>query len=258
MALPERSGPDRPGSGRPSVGRKTEKLSEAVAREILRDIQEQGLAPGTKLPPESVMLERFDIGRASMREALRILEINGLVTIKTGPGGGPIVAAPDPRAYGQMATLHMQAIGATFRELLAARVDLESMLAGRAAAQEGTDAAELVRDAMEQSRHPQSDDWQYARVSSGFHSTVFKAAGNPVLSLIANSIQSIWAVRVTSVLFAPDERHIVSKEHEGITKAIEQHDARKAERLMRAHMQRYQQYCEIRYPARMDDVVDWV
>lgn len=241
-----------------SVGsRRTEKIAETVARQILRDIQHQGLQPGAMLPSESVMLERFDIGRGSLREALRILEVNGLVTIKTGPGGGPIVAAHDPRNFGQMTTLHLQSIGATYRELLEARLEYETLLARKAAEQPGGDAGAAVRAAMVASSEPTADDARYASVSTNFHATICSAAGNPVLALAANSIQSIWSVRVTSVLFSPDDRPLVFRQHEAITRAIEKHDARKAERLMREHMEHYRGYCETRYPARMDDVVDW-
>jgi GntR family transcriptional regulator, transcriptional repressor for pyruvate dehydrogenase complex len=244
-------------SGRTLSGRRTEKIAETVARQILRDIQQQGLQPGSGLPSESVMLERFDIGRGSLREALRILEVNGLVIIKTGPGGGPIVAAPDPRNFGQMSTLHLQSIGATYRQLLEARVEYEALLARKAAEREGDAAAHAVREAMELSSQPTADDSRYATVTSGFHAAVCNAGGNPVLALAANSIQSIWAVRVTTVLFSPEDRPLVHEQHEAITRAIENHKARRAERLMREHMQHYQAYCEARYPARMDDVVDW-
>lgn len=239
------------------MSRRTEKIAESVARQILRDIKQQGLPTGSMLPAEALMLQRFDIGRGSLREALRILEVNGLVKIKTGPGGGPIVSAHDPRNFGQMATLHLQAIGATYRELLDARIDYEALLAGKAARRPGTDAAKLVRDAMERSKPPNPDDAHYAAVTSGFHATVCNAAGNPVLALAANSIQSIWSVRVTSVLFSPEDRPRIFEEHEAITRAIEKHEPTKAGRLMREHLQKYQDFCEARYPARMDDIVDW-
>jgi GntR family transcriptional repressor for pyruvate dehydrogenase complex len=244
-------------SGRSMTGRRTEKVAEAIARQILRDIQQQGLQAGETLPAESAMLERFDIGRGSLREALRILEVNGLVTIKTGPGGGPIVAAHDPRNFGRMATLHLQSIGATYRQLLEARLEYEAVLARKAAEREGDEAGKVVRAAMEASKQEPADDRRYASIASGFHATVCNAAGNPVLALAANSIQSIWSVHVTSVLFSPEDRPLVFEQHEAITRAIEKHDARRAERLMREHMQHYMEYCEERYPARMDDVVDW-
>ena len=238
--------------------RSTGKMSERIAREILHDIHRGKLTPGTMLPPETAMLERFGVGRASLREALRILEINGLVMIKTGPGGGPVVAAPDSRDFGQMSTLHYQSHGATFRELLDTRVALEPMLALRAAGQAGPHAGEHVRAALEYSRQfSTTDDLQYARTHSDFHSAVFEASGNPVLALLADSIKDIWAVRVTAVLFPEDQRPQIDTAHAEITRAIEKHEVRRAERLMREHMEHYQQYCELRYPARLDDTVDW-
>ena len=233
-------------------------MSEQIARQILQDVHQRKLAPGTMLPSETAMLERFGVGRASLREALRILEINGLVTIKTGPGGGPIVAAPDSQDFGQMSTLHYQSLGATFRQLLDSRVGLEPMLAARAAAHEGPDAGRLVRESLEHGRRfSVSDDVQYAEAHSDFHAAIFEASGNPVLALMANSLKDIWTVRVTAVLFPEDMRPGIDAAHADITKAIERHEARRAERLMREHMEYYQEYCELRYPARLDDTVDW-
>lgn len=239
------------------VGRRTEKIAETVAREILRDMQQQGLQAGAMLPHESIMLERYDIGRGSLREALRILEVNGLVTIKTGPNGGPVVAAHDPRNFGQMTTLHLQSIGATYRELLDARAEYEALLARKAAERQEPEVAAAIRAAMERAKELNEDDLDYASSASAFHAAVCDGGQNPVISLAAKSIQSIWSQHVTKVLFGREDRPEVHRQHEAITRAIENHDARRAERLMREHMRHYQDYCESLYPARMDDIVDW-
>ena len=78
---------------RPAMARRADKVSEVVARAIVHDIVSRGLEPGATLPSEAVMLARFQVGRASLREALRILEVHGLITIKPGPGGGPFSTA---------------------------------------------------------------------------------------------------------------------------------------------------------------------
>jgi DNA-binding FadR family transcriptional regulator len=239
------------------TGRRTEKIAESVAREIIRDMKQQGLQAGAMLPHESVMLGRYDIGRGSLREALRILEVNGLVTIKTGPNGGPVIAKHDPRSFGQMTTLHLQSIGATYRELLDARVEYEALLARKAAERQDAQGALDIRTAMESAKESSEDDLEYAARSTGFHAAVCDAGQNRVIALAAKSIQSIWSQHVTKVLFGREDRPEVHRQHEGITRAIENHDARRAERLMRAHMQHYQEYCETLYPARMDDIVDW-
>jgi DNA-binding FadR family transcriptional regulator len=239
------------------VPQRTEKVAESIARQIVQDIHRNNMAPGTTLPPESAMLERFGVGRGSLREALRILEVNGLVMLKPGPGGGPVVAQHDPASFGQMMTLHLQSLGATYRQLLEARVDYESLLARKAAEREGDEAGEIMRAAMKAPPASPADDGQYVSATGGFHSAVGRASGNPVLALAADAIYSIWAVRVTRVLYAPEHREDVLRDHAAIAKAIERHEATRAERLMREHMQHYKEYCEVRYPARMDDLVDW-
>jgi DNA-binding FadR family transcriptional regulator len=239
------------------VTQRTEKVAESIARQIVQDIHRNNLTPGTTLPPESAMLERFGVGRGSLREALRILEVNGLVVLKPGPGGGPVVAQHDPASFGQMMTLHLQSLGATYRQLLEARVDYEALLAQKAAEREGDEAGEIMRAAMNAPPASSQDDNQYVVATGGFHAAVGRASGNPVLALAADAIYSIWAVRVTRVLYAPEHRDEVLRDHAAIAKAIERHEAKKAERLMREHMVHYKEYCELRYPARMDDLVDW-
>src|SRR5688572_11801527 len=167
------------------------------------------------------MLERFDIGRGSLREALRILEVNGLVTIKTGPGGGPIVAESNPVSFGQMWTLHLQSIGATYRELLEARVEYESLLARRAAERVTSEASQAIRSTLEEATALLGDDVQYATAAGGFHTAVCAAGDNSVMALAANAIQSLWSRRVTTVLFAPEDRPMIIQQHRDITRAIE-------------------------------------
>jgi GntR family transcriptional repressor for pyruvate dehydrogenase complex len=209
------------------------------------------------LPPEATMVNELGVGKGSLREALRILEVNGLVVLKPGPRGGPVVAPFDPAHFGQMMTLHLQSLGTTYRQLLDSRVEYEAVLARKAAEREGGDAAAIMRAAMTGEPGIANDDTLYSAATGGFHSAVGLASGNPVLALAADAIYAIWSVRVTRVLYPPDQRDDVLRDHAAIAKAIEKRDPKRAERLMREHMERYKQYCEERYPARMDDLVDW-
>src|SRR5699024_9522175 len=113
--------------------RRGEKVSSTIAREIVREIAHDHLAPGARLESESVMLERYQVARASLREALRILEVHGLVRMKPGPGGGPVVSEVDSRDFGRMATLFFQVLDIRFAELVEARLILEPLVARLAA-----------------------------------------------------------------------------------------------------------------------------
>ena len=79
------------------------------------------------------MLATYQLGRASLREALRILEVHGLILIRPGRGGGPVVANFSSRDFGRMATLHFHVGRATFRDLVQARMVMEPVMAGLAA-----------------------------------------------------------------------------------------------------------------------------
>jgi DNA-binding FadR family transcriptional regulator len=168
-----------------------------------------------------------------------------------------VVAPFDPAHFGQMMTLHLQTLGTTYRQLLESRVEYESVLARKAAERPGDEAGAIMRAAMAPDPALSSDDREYSIATGGFHSAVGLASGNPVLALAADAIYAIWSVRVTRVLYPADQRADVLRDHAAIAKAIEKHDPKRAERLMREHMERYQEYCEERYPARMDDLVDW-
>src|SRR5436309_7058418 len=94
------------------------KTSESVARDIARDIMEAGLTTGDALPPEAAMLEQYGVSRESLREGLRLLEVQGLISIRRGPGGGPVVGIVDPANIGRVWTLFFYVAGATYEDLL--------------------------------------------------------------------------------------------------------------------------------------------
>src|SRR5581483_8404116 len=98
--------------------RRTEKKSEGLARRILADVLQRRLPPGTVLPSEAEMLRQYDVGRTTLREALRILEVQGLLTIRPGPGGGPVIAAAGSRGYARASSLYFQAGGVRLLDVL--------------------------------------------------------------------------------------------------------------------------------------------
>jgi DNA-binding FadR family transcriptional regulator len=112
---------------------RAEKVPTILARRIQREIVERNLQPGDMLGSEAVMLARFGVGRASLREALRILENHGIVRIKPGPGGGPVVNEVTSNDWGRSMTIHLHSARATIRDLLEARMIMEPVVARLAA-----------------------------------------------------------------------------------------------------------------------------
>ncbi len=262
MARQESSGGNRgvqspaPNASRPIA--RGEKIFELVARDIIRHIAAERLPSGSMLPSEAQMLEQYDVGRASLREALRVLEVHGLITIKPGPGGGPVVAQVDSGDFGRMATLYFQVGGATFRELTEARLVMEPVMARLAAQRRDPERIEELRAVLEESREvPMAVDENYLRTTRGFHSVVTGMSGNRVLDLFGASLKEIFTDRVSGMLFPASRRRHVVEAHEAIAKAIFRGEPARAERLMREHMEEFVEYVRKRHPGLMNEVVDW-
>jgi GntR family transcriptional regulator, transcriptional repressor for pyruvate dehydrogenase complex len=233
------------------------KISEKIARDILDDIVVRKLTPGTMLASEAVMLERYGVGRASLREALRILEIHGLLKIKPGPRGGPVVAEVTSSDLGRSATFFFHAVGATFEDLLYARLAIEPMMA-RLAAINLTDegAAELRRTLENHERDATRPASSWGRTSAGFHVIVNGLSGNLVLDLLCRSLLDIHAER-TQTEFPVSERGDVRRAHERIAQAILDGEPDLAEERMRRHVQGQITHVRQNRPEMLEELIDW-
>ena len=70
------------------------------------------------------MVEELGVARATVREALRFLELQGALRIKAGPGGGPVVSAPGADDLASVLSLHLQFADASFRSVVEARCSI--------------------------------------------------------------------------------------------------------------------------------------
>lgn len=243
-------------SGTGVIGvRRTEKLSEVIAREIVRDLRD--LPPATMLPSEAIMLEKYRTGRASLREALRLLEVQGLIVIRPGPGGGPMVAQVDSQHYGRVSTLYYHMLGVEYQNVVDARLVMEPVVVRIAAErQDPDDILKLKEFVARMKAGPDADHDRYVRDATGFHAMLAGMSGNPVLTLSCRSLQEIYHDRVHG-LFPAEEQIRVERDHVTIAQAIIKGDATRAERLMRQHMQEYVDYSKLRYPGLLEETVDW-
>lgn len=110
-----------------------QKTALVVAQRIVADIHRRGNRVDDRLPPERAMLEQYEVGRGTLRESLRFLELQGVISLKPGPGGGPVVRRPDPVATSTSLSLLLQLEGASVREVAVARLELEPVVASLAA-----------------------------------------------------------------------------------------------------------------------------
>ena len=214
------------------------KLSETVAKRIVDEIFADELPVGTKLPPERIMLERLGVSRGTLREALRILEVHGMLVIKSGPGGGPTVSAMTPSDFNKACSLHFKAAGITVEQLWQARAALEPVLARLAAINLSDESREVLENLLVEAANIETDDnTRYIRIGSSFHREIAIASGSPVLTLFARSLGEMTTYLESRNVFAPSEHPRVHEAHTKIVEAVLAGDAELAERLTAEHMQ---------------------
>lgn len=234
------------------------KTAEAFARDLVHVIVSQGLTTGDKLPSEAVMLEEFGLSRESLREGLRLLEVQGLITIRRGPGGGPIVGHLDPASLGRTSTLYYHLAGGTYAELLEAWVVSEVTLAERAARNPDRDA---VRAAMEPylALPPEDDEdiTGFVLSHSHFHSVLASLAENRVLEMM---LQTVGQIVTHHVLGHADPRHdraTIEADHMAIAQAVAAGAPQKAGKAMERHVTTMIEVYKEHLGAQLHDFIDW-
>jgi DNA-binding FadR family transcriptional regulator len=234
------------------------KTAEAFARDLVRDIVNRGLRTGDKLPSEAVMLEEFGLSRESLREGLRLLEVQGLISIRRGPGGGPIVGHLDPAILGRTSTLYYHLAGGTYAELLEAWVVTEPILAERAARNPDRVA---VRKAME----PYLSTWdeheealaEFVLAHSRFHYVIASLAENRVLEIALQSIGQVVTHHILGHADPRQDRETIEADHVAIAKAVVAGAPQKAAKAMETHILRLIEDYEAHLGAQLHDYIDW-
>jgi DNA-binding FadR family transcriptional regulator len=217
---------------------RTVKRSELLASEIVEEIITRQMTTGDVLPPESVMLDNYGVGRASLREALRLLEAQGLVSLKPGPGGGPVVGRVDPVNLGRTASLYFRLAGASYGVLAEAMTVLEPWLAELAAQRSDRSTVEAtLGPCLASAEALAGDENAVFGAAPEFHEAVFSLGGNPVLETVASAVGAIFRLQVLRQvdLLADQPRFLES--HRDIARAIAAGQATKAKRLAEDHMQ---------------------
>jgi GntR family transcriptional repressor for pyruvate dehydrogenase complex len=238
--------------------RRMPKLSETLARELFNDILSRRLEPGMMLPPEASMLAQYGVGRASLREALRMLEIYGIIRVKPGPGGGPVVALVTPADFGRTASVFFQASGATHEQLIETRLILEPAMARLAAERITQDGKKQLQALIDRAKAVMdADAAEWGAVSSEFHAAIGALNGNQVLRLFGTSLASVQDERMRSAE-TPGDRQEVLRVHKRIADAIMSGNADAAERVMRSHLAAIGERQREISPGTLHEVICWL
>ena len=191
------------------------------------------LKPGTKLPPERELATHFKVARSSLRQALKVLEIMGVITQKVGDGSylnrdaSSVLAVPMEFLFLLDDT--------SVQELTELRLLIEPALAAKAAERANSDDIAHLRQSVLDLERSKQDRVKLVASDLLFHRTIFEASGNRLTSRLFHTIHRAMLnmIMVTSQLV--DLEHTLSF-HKPILLAIERRDAKLASSLMMSHL----------------------
>ena len=208
--------------------RYSEQIADLIQDKILRD----PLEAGTNLPSEKDLSLEFQVSRSVIREALRMLEVSGLVTIKKGPSGGIFVSngyhKPITNSLNNLITLG----DVTIEHLFDVRMLIEPHIAMEAALNAKDEHIKKLTELMVDSSRHQDDPIRLKRNNLKFHLLVAKASGNPVLALLLESVIELLIKTTLDFLDLSLEKHFF-RVHERIAQVIANGESEEAERLIR-------------------------
>jgi GntR family transcriptional repressor for pyruvate dehydrogenase complex len=209
---------------------------EIIEASIRREIYSGTLIPGQKLPNENELARQFNVGRSAVREALKVLELAGLLVVRRGYNGGTFIAPPDFEEASEAITLTFQPGNMALDQLLEACQTIEARAAELAASHasdlEISDLEELVQR-IEQCAHLPA---RYLTAMVDFHLAVTEMAHNSVFTLAIQAIRNTLIQELNRLISDQQLRTTMILELKAIWKAISEHDPLQAGQLMRHYL----------------------
>jgi DNA-binding FadR family transcriptional regulator len=213
------------------------KTSDVLASELRKQILGGALAPGKSLPAERELVIQTGLSRGSVREALRILEAEGLVKTRPGRQGGSVARQPGDESLAKYINLFVHGRGISLLSLLQTREAVEPSLAALAARNHTAEELQELVAVTERVEAAYDDTPMYLAENVNWHCAIAAASHNELLRAFMIAISSMIYKASAIENFATDDvRKTVIKAHRRILDAIEAKDDETARRRMAVHL----------------------
>jgi GntR family transcriptional repressor for pyruvate dehydrogenase complex len=189
------------------------------------------LAPGSRLPSERELAEQLAISRSTLRQAITALVESGHLTSVRGRSGGTFVVPEPPLAEGSAGPLPDD-----WRETLDVRIAIETGVVALAAERAGAQPLQIMRDAVARMDAATEFD-EYRRADVRFHIAIAQATGVPRLVALATEVQAEVTELVAHIAHPPQVLRHSNADHARLIDALAAHDAPRAMRELRLHLE---------------------
>jgi DNA-binding FadR family transcriptional regulator len=213
--------------------------AEILAANLRRQIVTGELTRGQRLPPEPYLRQRFQVSRATLREAFRVLESEGLIAVRRGARGGAEVCHPEPEIAARYFGLLLQTQDTTLGDFQRAREVLEPPMAGLLAERSAPEAIAALEEALAGQAAVLDEPVSYAHASVHFHDVVALHCGSPTLGVLLGLMDAVLHQHAEVRLKEESTPASIRKGHRAHAKLVDlvrAGDAVEAEKLWGEHV----------------------
>src|ERR1700757_5282300 len=210
--------------------------SDVLARELRERILSGELVEGIALPPERELVKQTQMSRATVREALRILEVQNLVRVRAGRAGGAFVQRPTTRSMASSVSMLIRGQKIKLVDLMETREALEPFCAELAARKRTDDDLAVLDRANDDIAAPDADLSAFLQANLDWHVGVALASHNELLIGFMTALsQAIYTGTENAAFVDENVRIVTARAHRSVTNAIRGGDSEAAGRGMRRH-----------------------
>ena len=221
--------------------------SQQVAQDLLARILDSKVEPGQTFATEAELLQRFEVSRPTLREGIRILEAQGVLERRPGPGGGLVIRRPSLDLLAHSLSVYLRFNDVPFVTVLQAREVIEPALAAEAAAAGTEDDFREMAESIERMKSQGDDQAAFIDENRVFHGVVARASGNKVLETFWGTISLLAHGEHHGMRYTIGNRQHVIAAHQKILDACRRRNSRAAAQAMADHVGELEHLVRDRY-----------
>lgn len=210
------------------------RLADQISDQLKESIFRGRYHPGERMPSENELTGIFGVSRVIVREAIRKLEISGLLEIKRGPRGGAFVVPMKHNAASQVLLDLLRLGKGDVAHLMEVRVGVEPLVAELAARRATQEDKDLL--AKHLARQPKAPGKEYVAWNVDFHRLLARCSHNPVYDILINILMDYTEGVILKIKPSLRILHDTTS-HPGILERMKKGDAEGAREIMRVHLE---------------------
>ena len=213
---------------------KRTRIPEEIVSQVLQLVREGAIKPGDRLPPERELAQQLNVSRASVREAMRLMDIQGLVKIR--PGSGTFITEDTVEVIVQAFSSLLSGPTSAASDIFEMRLILEPQIVSLAAERASDADIRRMEEILEQQAADITNGGTGVEFDSEFHFAIAQATKNSALIAVTQAMSDLLSQSRDSTLLSPERSNQSLQSHRRILETIKNRQSKAAEETMHQHI----------------------